>query len=99
MAADASGTQPGSSFAEPTAAARLEAVARALDANGFATQLVGRQTRGSATPRPPAPGVPPERSRVREASGPPANRPKRPALKAEIGGIVARSRERCGGPR
>jgi hypothetical protein len=40
MAADISETQTQSYFAEPATVARLEAVARALEANGFVTQLV-----------------------------------------------------------
>jgi hypothetical protein len=40
MPVDISETQTHSYFAEPATAARLEAVARALEANGFGTQLV-----------------------------------------------------------
>jgi hypothetical protein len=40
MEVDVSETQTHSSFVEPATAARLEAVARALEANGFVTQLV-----------------------------------------------------------
>ena len=40
MAVNISETQTQSYFAEPATAARLEAVARALEANGFLTQLV-----------------------------------------------------------
>lgn len=40
MAADITQTPVQSYFAEPVTATRLEAVARALEANGFATQLV-----------------------------------------------------------
>src|SRR5881394_203379 len=40
MATDISEIQTHSPFAEPATAARLEAVARALEANGFVSQLV-----------------------------------------------------------
>jgi L-lactate utilization protein LutC len=40
MATDISETQTHSHFAEPATATRLDAVARALEANGFATQVV-----------------------------------------------------------
>src|SRR5262245_28327171 len=39
MPVDSPGTQAHSPFAQPATTARLEAVARALQANGFATQL------------------------------------------------------------